>query len=102
MLRLGLVAAILLLLTTACKDQVTSVVSHATDPERVPTMTSNDVQTVISDDGHTRYRITTKRWLMFEEAREPHWIFPDGVKAEELDSAFNAITSIQCDSAYYD
>ena len=102
MLRLGLVATILLLLTTACKDQVTSVVSHATDPERVPTMTSNDVQTVISDDGHTRYRITTKRWLMFEEAREPHWIFPDGVKADELDSAFNAITSIQCDSAYYD
>ncbi len=87
---------------TGCKDKMTSMVTHSTDPEKVPTMTSNDVQTVISDDGHTRYRITTKRWLMFEEAKEPHWIFPDGVKAEELDSAYQTITSIQCDSAYYD
>ena len=55
-----------------CKDgELKSVVSHATDPERVPTMASNDVQTIISDDGHTRYRITTPRWLMCEEAKEP-------------------------------
>ena len=91
-----------LLVMAACKDQVTSVVAHDTDREKVPTMTSHDVQTVISDDGRTRYRITTKQWLMFEEAREPHWVFPDGVKAEELDSAYQCITSIECDSAYYD
>ena len=58
-----------LLVMAACKDQVTSVVAHDTDREKVPTMTSHDVQTVISDDGRTRYRITTKQWLMFEEAR---------------------------------
>lgn len=86
-----------------CKDgELKSVVQHATDPERVPTMASNDVQTIISDDGHTRYRITTKRWLMFEEAKKPHWIFPDGVKAEELDSAYAVTSTIECDSAYYD
>lgn len=86
-----------------CKDgELKSVVSHATDPERVPTMASNDVQTIISDDGHTRYRITTSRWLMFEEAREPHWVFPDGVKAEEMDSAYVVTSTIECDSAYYD
>ena len=65
-------------------------------------MASNDVQTVISDDGRTRYRITTPRWLMFEEARQPHWVFPQGVKAEELDSAYAVISTIECDSAYYD
>lgn len=86
-----------------CKDgELKSVVSHATDPERVPTMASNDVQTIISDDGHTRYRITTSRWLMFEEAKEPHWVFPDGVKAEEMDSAYVVTSTIECDSAYYD
>ena len=83
------------LLLAGCKDgELKSVVSHATDPERVPTMAS--------DDGHTRYRITTDRWLMFEEAKDPHWIFPQGVKAEELDSAYAVITTIECDSAYYD
>ncbi len=94
--------AVLAVALAGCKDPVTSVVSHATDPERVPTMTSHDVQTVISDDGRTRYRITTKSWLMFEQAREPFWVFPDGVKAEELDSAFKTVTSIECDSAHYD
>ena len=98
-----LLPAIVLMCLVGCKDgELKSVVDHATDPERVPTMASNDVQTIISDDGHTRYRITTERWLMFEEAREPHWIFPAGVKAEEMDSAYAIITTIECDSAYYD
>ena len=95
--------AVVLMSLAGCKDgELKSVVSHATDPERVPTMATNDVQTIISDDGNTRYRITTDRWLMFEEARDPHWVFPDGVKAEELDSAYAVVSTIECDSAYYD
>lgn len=90
------------LVLAACKDEVTSVIKHPTNPEKVPTMVSNNVQTVISDDGRTRYRIITDVWQMFEEAKEPHWIFPRGVKAEELDSAFEIVTGIKCDSAYYD
>ena len=42
------------------------MVSHSTDPEVVPTMMTTDVQTVISDSGHTRYRIVAKLWNMFE------------------------------------
>ena len=96
------VLAMTLCLLAGCKDEVKSIVSHPTDPEKVPTMVSRDVKTIISDDGRTRYRINTPLWLMFTEAKEPHWIFPKGVKAEELDSAFKAKTSIECDSAYYD
>lgn len=92
---------LLALILPACKDEVNNIVQHATDPERVPTMTSHDVQTVISDDGRTRYRITTPVWLMYEFAKTPHWIFPQGVKAEELDSVYEVITAIECDSAYY-
>lgn len=96
------ILAIALLALAACKDgELKSVVTHDTDPESVPTMSTNDVQTIISDDGRTRYRITTKHWLMFEEAKSPHWIFPDGVKAEELDSLFAVVSTIECDSAYY-
>ena len=98
---IGLVIVGVLALT-ACKDELTGVVQHDTDPDSVPTMVSHNVQTIVSDDGHTRYRITTPEWLMYEMAQEPHWIFPDGVKAEELDSAFMTVTSIECDSAYYD
>ena len=92
----------IVLSVVSCKEDSTTVVSHATDPESVPTMTTTDVQTVISDSGHTRYRIVTKLWNMFEEAKEPHWTFPQGVTCEELDDKFNTQSTIKCDSAYFD
>jgi len=97
-----LMALLLVVLCASCKDDSTTVVSHPTNPELVPTMTTSDVETVISDSGVTRYRITAPLWNMFEEAKRPHWTFPQGVKCEELDQKFNAVTSIQCDSAYFD
>ena len=95
-------ALILLLAVHACKDDSTSVVSHATNPEVVPTMTTTDVQTVISDSGHTRYRIVSPLWNMFEEAKQPHWTFPKGITCEELDNNYNPVSTIKCDSAYFD
>lgn len=94
--------ALLMLGTAGCKDDSTSVVSHATDPEKVPTMTTTDVQTVISDSGHTRYRIVAPLWNMFEESKHPHWTFPKGVTCEELDDNYNSVSTIKCDSAYFD
>lgn len=94
---------IALCVLVACKEDETSIVAHKTNPNLVPTMVSNHVQTVISDSGITRYRITTPRWEMFEEAKEPHWIFPRGVIAEELMApTFSVVTQLKCDSAYYD
>ena len=78
------------------------MVNHSTNPELVPTMTTTDVKTVISDDGHTRYRIEAKLWNMYEEAKEPHWTFPKGVKCEELDDRYETVSTIKCDSAYFD
>jgi len=98
---LYIVLALLLVMGVSCKDSATTMVNHATDPEVVPTMSTTDVQTVISDSGHTRYRIEAKLWNMYEEAREPHWTFPKGVTCEELDDKFNTMSTIKCDSAYF-
>ena len=95
-------AILLCLIFASCKDEVKNVVNRETDPEKVPSMLTRDVQTVISDDGHTRYRINAKLWLMFEGSSRPHWIFPDGVVAEELNENYSTKASIICDSAYYD
>ena len=92
----------LTLAVASCKDDSTTVVSHPTNPEVVPTMTTSDVQTVISDSGHTRYRIAAPLWNMFEEAKQPHWTFPKGVTCEELDDKYNTASTIKCDSAYFD
>ena len=94
--------AVVLSLSTGCKDDGTNVVDHPTNPELVPTMTTSDVQTVISDSGHTRYRINAKLWNMYEEAKQPHWTFPEGVTCEELDDNYKTVTTIRCDSAYFD
>lgn len=95
-------AAVITLAATGCKDDATSVVDHPTDPEVVPTMATRDVQTVISDSGHTRYRIVAKAWYMFEEAKRPHWTFPEGVTCEELDNHYKTTSTLKCDSAYFD
>ena len=96
------IALTISLSATSCKEDSTSVVSHPTDPEVVPTMTSSDVQTVISDSGHTRYRIAAPLWNLFEESKQPHWTFPQGVTCEELDDNYNTTSTIKCDSAYFD
>lgn len=96
------IVAIIIMASTGCKDDSTSVVSHPTDPNVVPTMSTIDVQTVISDSGHTRYRIVAKEWNMFEEAQHPHWTFPKGVTCEELDNNYNTTSMLKCDSAYFD
>lgn len=78
------------------------MVDHPTNPELVPTMSTSDVQTVISDSGLTRYRIAAKLWNMYEEAKAPHWTFPQGVICEELGPNFETLSTIKCDSAYFD
>ena len=42
----------------ACRDEVRSVVEHATDPETTPTMATDSVRTLVSDSGITKYRIS--------------------------------------------
>lgn len=93
---------IAILACQGCKDDSTSVVKHPTNPEEVPTMMTTDVQTVISDSGHTRYRINAKVWNMYEEAQHPHWTFPQGVTCEELDNNYQTTSTLKCDSAYFD
>ncbi len=85
----------------SCRDEVKSVVNKPTDPETTPSMVTEDVVTLISDSGTTKYRITADTWLMFEEAEKPFWLFPQGLLLEQFDSVFNTEASIRCDSAKY-
>lgn len=85
----------------SCKDEVKSVVKHETDPETTPTVVTYDVTSLVSDSGVTKYKITTKLWNIFEEAKEPRWTFPKGLYLEELNDKFRAIATISCDSAIY-
>lgn len=74
---------------------------HDVDPEIFPTMMTNDVSTFVSDSGYTRYHIISDVWLMFDEAKEPHWNFPKGLYMERYDDNMNVESTFRSDSAYY-
>ncbi len=85
----------------SCGEERKSYVPNASDPERVPTMTTTDVSSVISDSGYTRYKIIAPLWQMFDEAAEPHWKFPNGLEVQQFDEDMKEAANIKCDSATY-
>ena len=95
------VVVMLLLFTISCTKEVKEVVNVEYNPETSYTMKATKVSTLISDSGITRYRLETDTWLVFGNAKEPYWYFPDAVYVEKFDSLFNAEASIKADTAYF-
>lgn len=84
-----------------CKQELKEVVNRETDPEKVPTVVTRDITTLISDSGVTQYKITAKIWYIYQEAKKPYWKFPEGLYIIKYDSLFKTDASIRCDSATY-
>lgn len=95
------VIALLVAVASSCKDDRKEYVSAVIDGEKTPTMMTRDVETLISDSGITRYRITTPLWLVFDEAKEPKWRFPNGLFLEKYDMQMRSDATVVCDSATY-
>lgn len=85
----------------SCREDRHDYVPNADSPERIPTMSTTDVETFISDSGYTRYHISTPLWEMYDEAREPFWRFPDGLTLQQYDENLRPSANIRCDSARY-
>lgn len=85
----------------SCRQERQSYVPNAINGETTPTMATTDVETFISDSGYTRYHISTPVWLMFEDADEPFWRFPDGLQLEQYDLQLRPESTVDCDSAIY-
>lgn len=84
-----------------CSDDNRETIAISADPETFPTMKTINVSTMISDSGYTRYHITTPLWLMFEEAQEPHWNFPDGMFIVKFDDDMKENGTFTADTAIY-
>lgn len=101
LLPLLLAATVVVALASACADDKRETISLSADPESFPTMRTINVSTLISDSGYTRYHITTPLWLMFEEAKEPHWNFPDGMFIVQFDDSMQETGTFTADTATY-
>lgn len=71
------------------------------DAAALPTMTTRDVETLISDSGVVRYRIVTPLWYVYDDTREPSWKFPEGLELEKFNNLFQRDATVRADSATY-
>ena len=96
-----MMALVVAFCTIACSDEKRETIALSADPETFPTMRTTNVSTTISDSGYTRYHITAPLWLMYEEAKEPHWNFPDGMFIVKFDNDMKEDGTFTADTATF-
>jgi hypothetical protein len=80
--RIAQVVLLMLLCVGAVSCQKRGVKLRAaavTDRAAMPVLEAEDVMTLISDSGVTRYRIKAPKWCIYDKADTPYWEFPKGV-----------------------
>lgn len=87
-------------LLISCSQEKADTI-NSVDPGEFPTMRTVNVSTLVSDSGYTRYHITAPEWLMFDNAKDPRWNFPDGINMERYDDDKNVDATFRADSATY-
>lgn len=90
-----------LLIASACTNERKVDVAKGLNPDRMPTMRTVNVSTLISDSGVTQYKIVTPLWLIYDEVDTPYWRFPKGIYLQKYDRAFRVIATVAADSARY-
>lgn len=84
----------------SCKED-NPIATANVDAEKMPTMLTRNVETLISDSGVVRYRIKTPLWYVYDEAEEPYWHFPAGLNLDKFDNFFRREAEVRADSATY-
>lgn len=91
----------LMLVAVGCKEEKKVDVAAGLNPEKMATMTTKNVSTLISDSGVIQYKIVSPLWRVYDQIDTPYWIFPQGLFLQKYDRAFNVIATVAADSARY-
>lgn len=83
------------------------IACHKDDPierakikaKQMPTMTTRNVMTIISDSGKPQYRLVTPLWIVYDNCDTPLWILPGGPYLEKFDEKMKTVFTVACDSA---
>ncbi len=96
-----LIAVVMLFLFICCSKNNNNTVPAFSDRADIPILKTTDVVTMISDSGITRYRISAPEWAIYDQAQEPYWNFPKGIKFERFDGDFQTDANIISDQAIF-
>lgn len=99
MMRLSILAAGATLVISACKHEDPLGVADKINPKNMPTMTTHNVMTIISDSGIPQYRLVCPAWYVYDNIDTPLWILPQGPYLEKFDPDYNIVFSVAADSA---
>ena len=88
-------------LFSGCKEDGKLGVASRIDPKKMPTMSTVNVATLVSDSGITQYKIVSPLWNVYDEVDTPYWSFPKGIYLQKYDRKFNVIASVAADSAKF-
>ena len=84
----------------SCGQEQKNTINLEFDPETTATLNTDSVTMLISDSGLIRYKVITKTWDVYQQAKEPYSYFPDGVYLEQFDTAFSVVFTIKADTAW--
>lgn len=84
---------------SACKKREGDAVVSSIDSLSYTSVTKS-VETLISDSGITKYKLTAPIWYTYDQPQK-HWYFPEGLYVEQFDTLFMIQASIKADTAYY-
>ncbi len=93
---LGLLLAVAL---PACRQEDPISVADKINPSKMPTMTTHNVMTIISDSGIPQYRMVCPVWYVYDDVDTPVWILPGGPYLEKFDANYNIVFTVAADSA---
>lgn len=101
---LGIVLVFLSVFAVSCRRGEMKIEREALQADRsqVPILDANEVSTLISDSGITRYRINAAHWQIYDKATPPYWDFKQGIYIEKFDENLEVNASLRSDYAQYD
>lgn len=85
----------------SCSNDRKIDVASKLNPMKMPTMTTVNVSTLISDSGVIQYKIVAPLWTVFDQVDTPYWNFPKGLYLQKYDPYFHVIATVAADSAKY-
>ncbi len=101
----GLPALAALILMAAgimsCREEVKVNVASKINASRMPTMSTRNIATLISDSGITQYKIVAPLWEVYDNIDHPYWRFPEGLFLRKFDRNLNVIATIAADSGVF-
>lgn len=93
--------AVILLLAVSCSNKSNNFRDNIGERDKVPSLAADSITTLISDSGRVKYRLFSKKYMVYDKLEDPYWYFPEKLHFESLDDSLNTDITIDCDTAYY-